>query len=281
LFFSSHYSKQCPNSWNETGVIVLKNEEKNYCKLNEICKKLNDNEIVSKVDSTVLKSFDLNNSGIDGLYFPKTGYLNTQSAINELLELNNISLIQEEVIKINNSDKDQKELISNKTKYYFDEVCLCNSSGANDLINLNGVNKKRGQITEVKKPKRIIKLPICGRGYISPYTDTSLVIGSSYSNDGLEQPRDEDDQENTEKIKAMLNLDLEKIKSYVSFRSTTKDHLPLLGYKEGLIINIGHGSKGSVSAPLCAEIISDVIDNNPLPIDKTLYEALNPNRFNY
>ena len=79
----------------------------------------------------------------------------------------------------------------------------------------------------------------------------------------------------------MLNLDLEKIKSYVSFRSTTKDHLPLLGYKEGLIINIGHGSKGSVSAPLCAEIISDVIDNNPLPIDKTLYEALNPNRFNY
>ncbi len=281
LFFSSHYSKQCPNSWNETGVIVLKNEEKNYCKLNEICKKLNDNEIVSKVDSTILKSFDLNNSGIDGLYFPKTGYLNTQSAINELLELNNISLIQEEVIKINNSDKDQKELISNKTKYYFDEVCLCNSSGANDLINLNGVNKKRGQITEVKKPKRIIKLPICGRGYISPYTDTSLVIGSSYSNDGLEQPRDEDDQENTEKIKAMLNLDLEKIKSYVSFRSTTKDHLPLLGYKEGLIINIGHGSKGSVSAPLCAEIISDVIDNNPLPIDKTLYEALNPNRFNY
>ena len=281
LFFSSHYSKQCPNSWNETGVIVLKNEDKNYYKLEEICKKLKDNEIVSKVDSSVLKSFDLNNSDIDGLYFPKTGYLNTKSAINELLGLNNISLIQEEVIKINNSNKDQKELISNKTKYYFDEVCLCNSFGANDLINLNGVNKKRGQLTEVKKPKRIIKLPICGRGYISPYTDTSLVIGSSYSKDDLGLPSDEDDHENIEKIKTMLNLELEKIKSYVSFRCTTKDHLPLLGYKEGLIINIGHGSKGSVSAPLCAEIISDVIDNNPLPIDKTLYEALNPNRFNY
>ena len=280
LFFSLYYSKYCPNSWNETGVIVLKDEKGNYNKLEKIFRQINDSDFIAKAEKDLLLSVGLDDLDKDALYFPKTGWLKTQSAINELLKNNNIKLKEEEVIEIKNLNEYQKELISNKAKYLFDEICLCNSFNAKNLIQLHGVNKKRGQITEVKKPKEDINLPICGQGYISPYSENNLLIGSSYSNDESHLPSNQDDEENLLKINQMLGLDLEKIKNHVSFRFTTKDHLPLLGYKEGLILNLGHGSKGSVNSPLCAEIICDFIDGDPLPIDSALYEALNPNRFN-
>ena len=280
LFFSLYYSKYCPNSWNETGVIVLKDEKGNYKKLEKIFRQINDSDFIAKADKDLLLSIGLDDLDKDALYFPKTGWLKTQSAINELLKNDNIKLKEEEVIEIKNLNEDQKELISNKAKYLFDEICLCNSFNAKNLIELHGVNKKRGQVTEVKKPKEDINLPICGQGYISPYSKNNLLIGSSYSNDESHLPSNQDDEENLLKINQMLGLELEKIKSHVSFRFTTKDHLPLLGYKEGLILNLGHGSKGSVNSPLCAEIICDFIDGDPLPIDSALYEALNPNRFN-
>jgi len=280
LFFSLYYSKYCSNSWNETGVIVLKDEKGNYNKLEKIFRQINDSDFIAKADKDLFLSIGLDDLGKDAFYFPKTGWLKTQSAINELLKNDNIKLKEEEVIEIKNPNEDQKELISNKAKYLFDEICLCNSFNAKNLIKLHGVNKKRGQITEVKKPKEDINLPICGQGYISPYSKNNLLIGSSYSNDESHLPSNQDDEENLLKINQMLGLELEKIKSHVSFRFTTKDHLPLLGYKEGLILNLGHGSKGSVNSPLCAEIICDFIDGDPLPIDSALYEALNPNRFN-
>ena len=280
LFFSLYYSKYCPNSWNETGVIVLKDEKGNYNKLEKIFRQINDSDFIAKADKDLLLSIGLDDLDKDALYFPKTGWLKTQSAINELLKNDNIKLKEEEVIEIKNLNEDQKELISNKAKYLFDEICLCNSFNAKNLIELHGVNKKRGQVTEVKKPKEDINLPICGQGYISPYSKNNLLIGSSYSNDESHLPSNQDDEENLLKINQMLGLELEKIKNHVSFRFTTKDHLPLLGYKEGLILNLGHGSKGSVNSPLCAEIICDFIDGDPLPIDSALYEALNPNRFN-
>ena len=65
----------------------------------------------------------------------------------------------------------------------------------------------------------------------------------------------------------------------VGFRTITKDRLPLAGSVNGIHVNIGHGSKGSTSAPLCSEYIADLIDGTTLPIDSFVAEALKPNRF--
>jgi tRNA 5-methylaminomethyl-2-thiouridine biosynthesis bifunctional protein len=46
-----------------------------------------------------------------------------------------------------------------------------------------------------------------------------------------------------------------------------------------LYINAGHGAKGLVNAPLCAEIIASLICNEPAPVDCSLLSALDPNRF--
>ena len=52
-----------------------------------------------------------------------------------------------------------------------------------------------------------------------------------------------------------------------------------LPWFSGLYVNTAHGSKGLLTAPLCAELIAAMLDNEPLPMDSTLARALDPNRF--
>ena len=88
----------------------------------------------------------------------------------------------------------------------------------------------------------------------------------------------------------------------VAWRSQTLDYMPLAGQflneKEvrakpprynakpndlplatGLYINAGHGSKGMITAPLCAELIACLATNDRLPINAKLSSKLNPSRF--
>ena len=93
----------------------------------------------------------------------------------------------------------------------------------------------------------------------------------------------------------------------VGFRCTTPDYLPIVGplpdsekfladyailrkdktipveqsgrYHPGLYTSIGMGSKGLAYAPLCGELLASMICNEPLPVGRTLSEALNPCRF--
>jgi len=93
----------------------------------------------------------------------------------------------------------------------------------------------------------------------------------------------------------------------VSFRCVTPDYLPIVGaapvldkiqdcyaalrkngrqtinqagdYYPGLYINIGFGSRGLAYAPLCSEILANLIDGSPPPIPQYLVQKLNPARF--
>ena len=91
------------------------------------------------------------------------------------------------------------------------------------------------------------------------------------------------------------------------YRCTTPDYLPLAGpvaatatmreryaplarnarapvaapgvYWPGLYVNLGHGSRGLTSAPLCAELIAAQIAGEPRPLPRDLCQALSPARF--
>jgi tRNA 5-methylaminomethyl-2-thiouridine biosynthesis bifunctional protein len=93
----------------------------------------------------------------------------------------------------------------------------------------------------------------------------------------------------------------------VSFRCVTPDYLPIVGavpvfdkiqsryaalskngrqiinqagdYYPDLYINIGFGSRGLAYAPLCSEIIADLINGSPPPIPQYLVQKMNPARF--
>ena len=91
------------------------------------------------------------------------------------------------------------------------------------------------------------------------------------------------------------------------FRCTTPDYLPMAGplldearfdiefsairknlaryprqpaaFLNNVYLNIGHGSRGLTSAPLCAELVASYICNENFPIAKDHAEALLPGRF--
>jgi tRNA 5-methylaminomethyl-2-thiouridine biosynthesis bifunctional protein len=56
-------------------------------------------------------------------------------------------------------------------------------------------------------------------------------------------------------------------------------HYPAAEYLYGLYVNTGHGARGLTSALLAAELISSLLNQTPLPMAETIWQAVNPARF--
>ncbi len=117
----------------------------------------------------------------------------------------------------------------------------------------------------------------------------------------------QDHQANLDKlnhISSALYADLKKniVDGRVSLRCTSTDYWPLAGqlldadtlkttpprpsanvntlpWAKGLYMNIAHGSKGFTTAPLCAELIACMVNDEALPVSNEFAGLLNPNRF--
>ena len=50
-------------------------------------------------------------------------------------------------------------------------------------------------------------------------------------------------------------------------------------WQEGLYLNSGHGSRGLITAPLSGELLASWLNNEPLPVPRTVAEACHPNRY--
>lgn len=176
----------------------------------------------------------------------------------------------------------------------------------------------RGQISFVPQTStsRLLRTVVCSEGYIGPAVNAMHCTGATFNlkeNTPLLRPQDH--QTNLENLRAPLpdildewrSLDIDQLQGRVGFRCTLPDYLPMTGpipdeqpmledfaplrknarayinktgsYLPGLYINIGHGSRGLAYTPLCAELLAAQINNEPLPINRNLANALNPARF--
>lgn len=164
-----------------------------------------------------------------------------------------------------------------------------------------------------------LKTVLCGKGYIAPSHKGKLCLGASYNiKDGEPEMRLSDHHNNFKylgdfgKEFKTIQAELEKLENNdylgrTGFRCTTPDYLPMAGpmldemnfelsfaairknaaryprqpapFIEGLYLNIGHGSRGLTSAPLCAELIASYINNENFPLSKAHAESLFPGRF--
>jgi tRNA 5-methylaminomethyl-2-thiouridine biosynthesis bifunctional protein len=151
----------------------------------------------------------------------------------------------------------------------------------NQFTNLRGISKKRGQVSYISTDTTLknLKFPICAGGYLSPKNGDKHLIGSSYSKSNSTELIQAEHEENLEKINIIYNQNIELKGGRVGFRTVTRDRLPLAGVIDGIHVNVGHGSKGSTSAPLCSEYIADLIDGTVLPVDSFVAKALKPDRF--
>nr|WP_255487359.1 bifunctional tRNA (5-methylaminomethyl-2-thiouridine)(34)-methyltransferase MnmD/FAD-dependent 5-carboxymethylaminomethyl-2-thiouridine(34) oxidoreductase MnmC [Oceanospirillum sediminis] len=164
----------------------------------------------------------------------------------------------------------------------------------------------------------ILKSVICHEGYIAPATDQTLCLGASFNlRDDDTGLRESDQRHNLQLLQQAMpdfyqdlqdsHTDITTLDGKTGFRCASPDYVPLAGpvpvyehylehydrlrhdatripqaepaYYPGLWLNTGHGSRGLASAPLCAEVLSAYIGNNPQPLERDLLNALQPSRF--
>lgn len=168
----------------------------------------------------------------------------------------------------------------------------------------------RGQITclQATQASQQLKTVICSDGYMSPALNGKHVLGASFiANITGTEPSDAEDSTNLAMLNNMLphihaQLSTQVIDHRAAIRCTTIDHLPLAGpildaksltqkpprpsatnhtlpWLDGLFVNIGHGSKGLITAPYCAELIANMITGEPTLMDRAHISGIQPNRF--
>ena len=281
LFSSRFYDDMDTQFWLKSGVLMLGFDENSLKREKALCSSRKDTVLFEKLDkksASQKAGFKINHGG---LFFKDAGYIDPESLCEEMLDNNLIEKKFKEEVKSFERGSDHFHLKTENSDYLLDHVCLCNAFMVNQFCDFQGVSKKRGQVSYISTDETLknLKFPICAGGYLSPRTEDKHLIGSSYSkSDSIELIQDEHD-ENLNKIKIIYDENIKLLGGRVGFRTTTKDRLPLAGSVNGIHVNIGHGSKGSTSAPLCSEYIADLIDGTTLPIDSFVAEALKPNRF--
>ncbi|GFM75749.1 tRNA 5-methylaminomethyl-2-thiouridine biosynthesis bifunctional protein MnmC [Pseudomonas cichorii] len=165
---------------------------------------------------------------------------------------------------------------------------------------------------------QVLRTVVCAEGYVAPPRLGEHTLGASFdfnSNDLNTNTADHLSnlqllQEISNDLTARLgatDLSPEELQGRAAFRCTSPDYLPIVGpladkeaftqvyaalakdarqvpdiacpWLDGLYVNSGHGSRGLITAPLCAELIAAWLDNEPLPLPRSVAEACHPNRF--
>lgn len=176
----------------------------------------------------------------------------------------------------------------------------------------------RGQITllETSEVSSSLKTVICHEGYVTPAINNTHNLGATFDNGDTDtSTRLEDHQRNLDSLQRMVPsllsehqaIDANTLSGRAGLRCTSPDYLPIVGplhnqqqfledyallrknahsdiatpgsYYPNLYINIGHGSRGLTSTPLCSELIAAMICAEAPPLPRHLVTALNPARF--
>jgi len=159
---------------------------------------------------------------------------------------------------------------------------------------------------------------VCAEGYVAPPRLGEHTLGASFDfkNEDLSttvadhlgnlQLLQEISADLVERLGAS-SLTPEDLQGRAAFRCTSPDYLPIVGpladkdaftqryaalskdarqvpdapcpWLDGLYINSGHGSRGLITAPLCAELLAAWLTDEPLPLPRSVAEACHPNRF--
>ncbi len=176
----------------------------------------------------------------------------------------------------------------------------------------------RGQISiaPTSQKSAALRSVICGAGYIAPGDESTHTLGATYNLDtNTEQLRDSDHQLNLNTLAdtdpalptLLNNPEPAQLSGRASLRCATPDYLPIVGpapvfddflddfaalrddaranipqsgsYWPGLYIHCGLGSRGFTYAPLAAELLAGIMNNEPPALPRDLQIALHPGRF--
>lgn len=165
---------------------------------------------------------------------------------------------------------------------------------------------------------RALTTVVCAEGYVAPARLGEHTLGASFdfNNDDLTPTIAEHQgnlamlEEISSDLVSRLHISeqpVENLQGRAAFRCTSPDYLPIVGpladreafdqayatlakdarqvpdvacpWLDGLYVNSGHGSRGLITAPLSGELLAAWLDNEPLPLPRSVAEACHPNRF--
>ncbi len=165
---------------------------------------------------------------------------------------------------------------------------------------------------------RTLKTVLCAEGYVAPPRNDEHTLGASFRFDSDELLLTTEEHAENLQLLQEISSDLAErlqtdrlapaaLEGRAGFRCTSPDYLPVVGpladaaafaeayavlgkdarqvperpcpWLEGLYVSSGHGSRGLLSAPLAGELLAAWLDDEPLPVPRTVAEACHPNRF--
>jgi tRNA 5-methylaminomethyl-2-thiouridine biosynthesis bifunctional protein len=166
------------------------------------------------------------------------------------------------------------------------EALLVDASGA-CLDRALPVAQVRGQVSYLPPAhSRRLDVAVTGDGYVAPMPGGGHCAGASFAHDDLDlTPRVADHAENLARVARMLpgfaaGLDAAALHGRAGLRITTPDRVPAFGLlRADRAVATGLGARGLVWAPLCAEVLASQLEDEPLPIERELADAIAPTRF--
>ena len=264
---------------------------------------------VTSAEASEIAGIALN---LGGLYLPQAGWVKPALLCKNLVNSPLISVVTaSNVLSINKSQSLWRVSHANGVQEA-DCVVICS---ANDIKQFPpcqsaAIIPVRGQVNffTANTKSSPLKTIICSDHYLSPAVDGVHSIGTTYApNDANANLSAADTLVNLKALRQIspeifAYINANQTQGRVAWRSQTLDYMPLAGqlldetklrknpprynaksadlpWLSGLYVNAGHGSKGMITAPICGELIANLITNNPLHIEEKLASRMNPSRF--
>jgi tRNA 5-methylaminomethyl-2-thiouridine biosynthesis bifunctional protein len=303
-----------PGSWESCGLLQLGFDAREARRCGEVALADWPRSLVRAVDAASASTIAGLVLGHGGLYFPDAGWLKPASLCNALAGHSNITVLaNSEALRLAFAEGHWQVYGAEQRLAEAPVVVIAcanqtASLAASAHLPLQGV---RGQITlaAATPATQSLKTVVCTDGYVSPAINGVHCLGATFSpNDAGLEVRASDHAHNLSMLKGISRnlhqaLKNQPLQGRAALRCATPDYLPMAGmlldaeklkqiyepgsrasadllpWLHGLYVNTGHGSKGMLTAPLCAEVIAAQLCHEPMPVDAGLLKALNPNRF--
>ena len=282
IFATNFYKQLKTDAWKKTGVIILNHDEATEKRQSSLLEKRADGEIYRYIDPDEASEISGIDIKLNGLIYEDAGYILPEEMCKFLIESPKINIFTSSHIKSIKKNREVFNLNIGKKKFEYHNVCVCAGSETANIVDIDGISIKRGQVTHIESLDNIsrIKLPICAKGYISPRVNNIHLVGSSYSDSEDTDLSEEEHLYNLNNLKLVIDEEMNVITGQTGHRAVSKDHMPVVGMKDGIYINTCHGSRASVTAPISAEIIASMIVDEAPPLMGRELESLSPERFN-
>jgi tRNA 5-methylaminomethyl-2-thiouridine biosynthesis bifunctional protein len=310
-----HHLNLRAEDYDQCGVLQLAFNAREQQRLNKINSEYPD--LIHEVNKNIASDLSGIKLDLGGAFIPQAGWVDPAALCAALSNHHNIQIkYQTEAISLKYIDQRHKSVWQVwSEESCVAEAPVVIIASANDTQNFTQtqhceLSAVRGQISllPATEQSQSIKTVICTDGYLSPAKDALHCLGATFTpNDSNIDERAHDHQSNLKQLKTLAPRLAEtynntEITGRAALRCVTSDYLPLAGpvldlaqlnqtppryntpagqlpWLDGLYVNTGHGAKGLVNAPICAEAIASLICNEPSPVSNALLSALDPNRF--